>query len=121
MDLKSGSPFWMLKNAQSRSIPALKADHRCEVLIVGAGITAALIAHELVEAGHKVCLVDRRQVAWGSTSASTALLQYEIDVELQALAKTFGLEDAVLAYRPASGRARSGATRPPLSRGRFAS
>lgn len=99
MDLKSGAPFWMLKNAQAAFHPPLHVDHRCDVLIVGAGITGALITRSLVEAGIGVCLVDRRQVAWGSTSASTALLQYEIDVELQALARKFGIGDAVLAYR----------------------
>ena len=99
MDLKSGSPYWMLKNAQSAFHPPLAANHRCDVLIVGAGITAALITRSLLEAGMSVALVDKRQVGWGSTSASTALLQYEIDVELQALAKRFGIDDAVLAYR----------------------
>ena len=99
MDLKSGSPFWMLKNAQSEFHSPLESDHRCDVLVVGAGITAALIARALTDAGMRVCLIDRRQVGWGSTSASTALLQYEIDVELQALAKQFGIDDALLAYR----------------------
>ncbi|MGB0135156.1 NAD(P)/FAD-dependent oxidoreductase [Dokdonella sp.] len=99
MDLKSGSPFWMLKNAQAEFHPPLTDDHRCDVLIVGAGITAALIARALVDAGMQVCLIDKRQVGWGSTAASTALLQYEIDVELQSLARTFGIDDAVLAYR----------------------
>lgn len=99
MDLKSGSPYWMLKNAQAAFHAPLSASHRCDVLIIGAGITAALIARSLVGAGMKVCLVEKRQIGWGSTSASTALLQYEIDVELQALAKNFGIEDGLLAYR----------------------
>ncbi len=99
MDLKSGSPFWMLKNAQGAFHPPLNAHHRCDVVIVGAGITGALIARSLVDAGMSVCVVDKRQIGWGSTSASTALLQYEIDIELQALAKKFGIDDAVLAYR----------------------
>ena len=67
--------------------------------MVGAGISAALIARSLGEAGMTVCLLEKRQVGWGSTSASTALLQYEIDVELQALARRYGIEDGVLAYR----------------------
>ena len=99
MDLKSGSPYWMLKNAQAPFHAPLAKNHRCDVLIVGAGITAALIARSLIEAGMTVCLVEKRQVGWGSTSASTALLQYEIDVELHALAKQFGIDDALLAYR----------------------
>ena len=46
--------------------------------VVGAGITGALIALELRTAGRRV-VVDRRDIGGGSTSASTALLQYEID------------------------------------------
>lgn len=99
MDLKSGSPYWMLKNAQAAFHPPLEKNHHCDVLIIGAGITAALIAHRLVAAGMDVCLLEKRQIGWGSTSASTALLQYEIDVELQALARQFGIEDGLLAYR----------------------
>lgn len=99
MDLKSGSPYWMLKNAQAAFHAPLATHHKCDVLIVGAGITAALIAHSLIDAGMTVCLLEKRQIGWGSTSASTALLQYEIDVELQALAKRFGIADGVLAYR----------------------
>lgn len=99
MDLKSGYPYWVIKNAQGKFHPPLAEDLRCDVLIVGAGITGTLIADTLSDAGHHVCMLDRRQVGWGSTSASTALLQYEIDVEMHDLAKRFGIDDAVLAYR----------------------
>ncbi len=90
MDLKSGYPYWVVKNEQGEFHPPLADDFRCDVLVVGAGITGALIADCLSAAGHQVCLVDSRQIGWGSTSASTALLQYEIDVEMQDLAKRFG-------------------------------
>lgn len=79
--------------------PPLQADARCEVAIIGAGISGALIANELSRHGHDVIVLERRDVAWGSTSASTALLQYEIDTHLIDLAKEFGEEYALLAYR----------------------
>ena len=99
MDLKSGYPYWVVKNGLLGSFPALREDLDCEVLVVGAGITGALIADQLVRAGIDVCVIDRREAGWGSTAASTALLQYEIDVELQDLSERFGSADAVLAYR----------------------
>lgn len=46
-----------------------------------------------------VGVIDSREAGWGSSSASTALLQYEIDTELQDLAKQYGEADAVLAYK----------------------
>ncbi len=71
----------------------------CDVLVVGAGITGALIGDQLTREGMKVCVIDRREAGWGSTSASTGLLQYEIDTELQELTAHYGIADAVLAYR----------------------
>jgi glycine/D-amino acid oxidase-like deaminating enzyme len=99
MDLKSGYPFWTVRNGLLNAFPALRADVDCDVLVVGAGITGALIASHLQNDGHAVCVIDRREAGWGSTAASTALLQYEIDTELQDLAERFGEADAVLAYR----------------------
>ncbi len=98
MDLKSGYPFWAVKNGLMHAFPALDSDVRCDVVVLGAGITGALIARELVAHGHSVCVLDKRDVAWGSTSASTALLQYEIDTPMTDLAKRFGESDALLAY-----------------------
>lgn len=99
MDLKSGSPFWVVKNGLLRAFPRLQERVQCDALIVGAGITGALIGDHLARAGMRVCVIDRREAGWGSTSASTALLQYEIDTELQELAGLYGEADAVLAYR----------------------
>lgn len=99
MDLKSGHPYWCVKNGLLHAFPRLDEPVQCDALVVGAGITGALIGDHLARAGLSVCVIDRREAGWGSTSASTALLQYEIDTELQTLAKRYGLADAVLAYR----------------------
>ena len=98
MDLKSGYPYWIVKSGLLGAFPALHASHRCDVLVVGAGITGALIAERLSRTGLDVCVIDRREAGWGSTAASTGLLQYEIDTELQDLRERFGEADAVLAY-----------------------
>ncbi len=99
MDLKSGYPFWAVKNGLMHAFPKLAADARCEVLVIGGGITGALIADELAGVGHEVMVLEQRDVGWGSTAASTALLQYEIDTHLTDLARQYGEAPAVLAYR----------------------
>lgn len=99
MDLKSGYPYWAVKNGLMHAFPALEGDCRCEVAVVGGGISGALIADELARHGHEVAVFEQRDVGWGSTAASTALLQYEIDTHLTDLAKRYGEADAVLAYR----------------------
>ena len=98
MDLKSGYPYWAVKNGLMSTFPALQRDVRCDVAIIGAGITGALIARVFAAAGYDTCIVEHRDVAWGSTAASTALLQYEIDTHLTELTKRYGEDDAALAY-----------------------
>lgn len=99
MDLKSGYPFWAVKNGLMRAFPPLDGDLRCEVAVVGGGITGALIANDLAAQGFEVAVFEQRDIAWGSTCASTALIQYEIDTHLVDLAQQVGEPDAVLAYR----------------------
>ncbi|HWS77324.1 MAG TPA: FAD-dependent oxidoreductase [Thermomonas sp.] len=99
MDLKSGYPFWAVKNGLMHAFPPLRADLRCDVAVIGAGITGALIADELQAHGHDVAVLDQRDAGWGSTSASTALLQYEIDTHMVDLARQYGEDNALLAYR----------------------
>lgn len=99
MDLKSGYPFWAIRGGLSAPLPPLTADLDCDVAVVGGGITGALIADELAAHGHQVVVLERRDIGWGSTAASTALLQYEIDTHLVDLARRHGEADAALAYR----------------------
>lgn len=99
MDLHSGLPYWIVKNPLYDYFNPLEKDHSTDVAIIGSGITGALVAHELCEAGIKCCVVDKRTLSTGSSSASTALLQYEIDVPLYKMAKTLGEEQAVLAFK----------------------
>lgn len=99
MDLKSGYPFWAVKNGLLKAYPPLTRDHQCDVVIIGGGITGALMADELSRHGHHVVVLERRDVGWGSSAASTALLQYEIDTHMTDLAKLYGEANAVLAYR----------------------
>lgn len=80
MNLKSGIPFWLIKNGLLHDYPTLDHSLDTEVVIVGGGISGALSAYYLTEAGIKCAVVDGRSIGQGSTCASTSLLQYEIDV-----------------------------------------
>lgn len=99
MDLKSGYPFWAVKNGLMCAFPQLKEDICCDVVVMGGGITGALIADELGKCGLDVVVVEQRDIGWGSSAASTALLQYEIDTHMVDLAKRYGETNAVLAYQ----------------------
>ncbi len=69
----------------------LQRSVHAEVVVVGAGISGAMIAQSLAEAGICPLIVDRRRAAiLGSTAASTALLQFELDTPLTTLRRTIG-------------------------------
>jgi Glycine/D-amino acid oxidases (deaminating) len=104
MDLHTESTYWLLKNGYDHSYPPLLSDIKTDVCILGAGITGALASYALQKAGLDVVVVDKRHPGMGSTAASTALLQYEIDAPLYKLIKTAGrnrAENAYLACRDA--------------------
>ena len=98
MDLTSGYPFWPVRDGLLHTYPRLDHDATCDVAIIGGGITGALVAHHLVAEGLDALVLDRREIGWGSTAASTSLLQYEIDVPLADLSKLRGARDAERAY-----------------------
>lgn len=99
MDLRSPYPFWLLRHGIIHSYPSLQDEIKTEVAIIGAGISGALVAHSLLQAGFEVAMIDRRHAGMGSTAASTSLLQYELDTPLHQLAKKVGLYQAVEAYQ----------------------
>jgi glycine/D-amino acid oxidase-like deaminating enzyme len=98
-DLRTGVPVWHERRVRRVPTHELHRDLRTDVLVVGAGISGALVAELLAADGHRVAIVDRRGACKGSTAASTALVQYEIDEPLIRLAKKIGEAAAVRAWR----------------------
>lgn len=96
-DLRGGLAPWRSEPALPRT--KLTDSMRCEVLIVGAGITGAMIAEHLTLRGHDVVIVDRERAGYGSTAASTSMLMWEIDASLSALAELYGFKRAANIYR----------------------
>jgi len=99
LDLTSPHAFWLLRNGIGDVPSPLPRDRRCDVVVIGAGITGALVADAITAAGLSVIAIDRRHPGHGSTSASTALLLYELDASLTELTAKLGRERAVDAYR----------------------
>jgi glycine/D-amino acid oxidase-like deaminating enzyme len=99
LDLTSPQAFWLLRNGLGDVPPPLSRDRRCDVAVIGAGLTGALLCDALTAEGLSVIAVDRRHPAHGSTSASTALLQYELDTPLTELTDKLGSKRAIDAYR----------------------
>ena len=89
-DLRGGRPLWAdTPRIRVRSRSRLNSES-CDVAVVGAGISGALVALELAENGHDVVIVDRAEPCRGSTFASTAMIQFELDTPLIELADKKG-------------------------------
>ncbi len=99
MRLRTFEAYFLLRNGLLYTYPMLRHSIDTEMVVVGAGITGALISHTLIEAGYKTILIDKSDIGQGSTSATTAMLQYEVDVPLYKLAKMIGEKQAVLCYQ----------------------
>jgi len=99
MDLHSGRPYWSVRDTPHPPYPTLREDLRTDAVIVGGGITGALCAHAFGQAGIAAVVVDARAIGAGSTCASTALVQYEIDTPLHRLVDLVGERNAVRGYQ----------------------
>jgi glycine/D-amino acid oxidase-like deaminating enzyme len=99
LNLRSGKPVWMMRKPRIERHPTVSENIRGEVVVIGGGISGALMAHRLVNLGMDVTLIDARKIGAGSTAASTAILSYEADVNLGELIKKIGKRDAVRAYQ----------------------
>lgn len=99
MDLTSPHAFWLIRNGVGEVPAPLARDRRCDVAVIGAGISGALVADALSARGLSVIVIDRRHPGHGSTSASTALLLYDLDAGLIELTEKLGRERALDAYR----------------------
>lgn len=100
LDLRTGNPVWTSYRAPRIPAAPLTRDAKADVLVVGMGISGAMIAEELTAAGMDVIAIDRRRrPLLGSTAATTALVQYEIDQPLTKLTRSIGRDRAERAWR----------------------
>jgi len=98
MNLYEQLPYWLMKDGIVAQYPSLDKNLNVDIAIMGAGISAALTAWHLRDAGLSVVVLDKRHAGMGSTAASTAFLQYEIDTPLNRLSQLVGEKNAVASY-----------------------
>ena len=99
-DLRTGRSVWEGRHADKIPHGPLARNLQTDVVVIGAGITGAMIADALADAGLRVIVLDRRDdPVKGSTVASTALVQYEVDTPLSMLKGKIGADNAVRAWR----------------------
>lgn len=98
LDLRSGKPVWSAYRSPAVPAERLTRDAKTDVLIVGMGISGAMMAEALTRDGHAVICIDRRGPLQGSTAATTALVEFEIDQPLTRLSRMIGGDAARQAW-----------------------
>ncbi|GAA0850054.1 NAD(P)/FAD-dependent oxidoreductase [Paenibacillus glucanolyticus] len=90
MLLTGGTTPWKFLNTEPvKKYPPLTEQMKCEVLVIGGGISGALMAYVLNKQGVDTILLEKRRVCGGSTSANTGLLQFSNDCTLTDLIRQF--------------------------------
>jgi glycine/D-amino acid oxidase-like deaminating enzyme len=99
LDLRTGRPVWLAYRVPAVPVGKLARDAKADVAVIGMGISGAMIAEALTAQGLDVICLDRRGPMLGSTAATTALVQFEIDQPLSKLSAMVGRGDAERAWR----------------------
>jgi len=100
LNLRSGPTYWEMRTppaALPPGHPLISCD--ADVAIIGAGITGSLIAERLSRAGLQIVVIDRHGPQQGSTAASTAIVQWEIDNPMAELEARIGFDLAARVFR----------------------
>jgi glycine/D-amino acid oxidase-like deaminating enzyme len=94
--LRSGVSLWQALNGEAppQTQPQPGALRKADIVIVGAGITGAFLAERFSREGKSVVVIDRREPLTGSTTASTAMLLWELDTPLIELEDKLGFAAA---------------------------
>lgn len=99
MILTSGNPAWPHTLHPIPQYPMLNRDLDCDCLIVGGGMSGAILTYELARRNIRTVTIEKRTVGGGSTSANTGLLQILNDKTLTSIIHTFGEETGVKFYK----------------------
>lgn len=98
-DLHNGNLYWPATGGNYSVYPPLQMDARYRVAIIGGGISGLLCGYVLARNGINAVVLERGDIAGGSTSANTGLLQFCNDIMLTDLIGQIGEADAVLFYK----------------------
>ncbi|EPY02766.1 FAD dependent oxidoreductase [Magnetospirillum fulvum MGU-K5] len=96
--LRTGRSLWADSPGLSLPSKRLSQPLDVDVVVIGAGISGAFMAYDLSHDFH-VAVLECNAPLLGSTIASTAMLQWELDSPALALAEQIGLADASRVYQ----------------------
>ncbi len=97
MKLHNGDLFWD-ETRKNADFLELNEDFDIDVLVIGGGMSGALISHELGVRGFRTAVIDKEIPGYGSSDGNTGIIQYHSDDSLPEMIKRFGEKPAVDFY-----------------------
>ncbi len=91
----AGYSYWTNQTSPVRQYPWLSLDENCEVLVIGGGVTGALLGYRFAEDGLNVCLISKLPIGYGASAFSSGILEYDNNLSLVQLGKNIGRQAAV--------------------------
>lgn len=101
MQIMSGNYYWKEKSKIKNVYPYLTSNLRCDVVIVGGGITGAITAYYLAKEGADVIVVEKNIIGYGETLASSAIIEAQMDLDILKLEKFIGSNHSKKIYKMA--------------------
>ena len=101
MDLEfvKGEPIFARINKIENKYDYLSEDIDTEVIIVGGGVTGSILGYYLSKNNINCVILEKNIAGYGSTSITTALLQYELDTTLRELEQFTDYDNIIQSYK----------------------
>ena len=98
MNLHRGDLFWHTTRTAADYLE-IQEDESCDCLIIGGGMSGALISYGLVEGGFNTIVIDEKIPGAGSSGGNTGMIQFTSDMSLDEMIDAFGEQRAVDFYK----------------------
>ena len=94
-----GTPTFLKMHQHKKQYPYLIENLDTEVVVVGGGVTGAILSYYLTKNGIDTVVLEKKRIGHGSSCISTSLLQYELDENARALEEYSSLDNVVTSYK----------------------
>ncbi len=93
-----GKPIFTNTNSVPKQYAYLTEDIDTDVIIVGGGVTGSILGYYFSKHNISSVILEKNRIGYCSTSASTSLLQYDLDDKLNNLMESTTIKDVIRSY-----------------------